>query len=258
MELVRDYVEKAITPHCTQTLFEEFNPDVVCMKLTLSKLLGFGMILGGTGVKLPQLLKILKAGSAEGISVLAYCMELFVYTETVGYNLRFGYAFSTYGENVFLTIQDILILLLMFHFSKNYLGLFGYFALYAAFCALTFQQLLTEDLSVKLHSFVTPMLLVSRIPQIYSNYSNGSTGNLSAVTIFLFAAGTTARIFTTLQEVEDMVVLYGYIAGTAVNLILALQVVYYWNSPKNNKNKKSTKEQATVGSRTTKKVKKID
>jgi len=39
------------------------------------------------------------------------------------------------------------------------------------------------------------------------------------------------RIFTTLQEVDDKLILYGFIAGFTLNLILATQMVYYWNSP---------------------------
>ena len=65
---------------------------------------------------------------------------------------------------------------------------------------------------------------------MYSNFANGNTGQLSAATVFMFAAGSSARIFTTLQEVDDKIVLLGYVMGTAVNLILAFQVLYYWKS----------------------------
>jgi len=34
-----------------------------------------------------------------------------------------------------------------------------------------------------------------------------------------------------LQEVDDKLILYGFIAGFTLNLILAAQTVYYWNSP---------------------------
>lgn len=44
-------------------------------------------------------------------------------------------------------------------------------------------------------------------------------------------AGSLSRIFTTLQEVDDKLILYGFISGFALNAILALQMVYYWNAP---------------------------
>lgn len=40
-----------------------------------------------------------------------------------------------------------------------------------------------------------------------------------------------SRIFTTLQEVPDKVILYSFIAGFVLNVVLALQMVVYWNAP---------------------------
>lgn len=40
-----------------------------------------------------------------------------------------------------------------------------------------------------------------------------------------------SRIFTTLQEVDDKLILYGFISGFVLNAILALQMVFYWNAP---------------------------
>lgn len=39
------------------------------------------------------------------------------------------------------------------------------------------------------------------------------------------------RIFTTLQEVPDKLILYGFMAACTLNAVLAAQMVYYWNSP---------------------------
>ena len=49
--------------------------------------------------------------------------------------------------------------------------------------------------------------------------------------VFNYLAGSLSRIFTTLQEVDDKLILYGYVAGFSLNLVLALQMVYYWNAP---------------------------
>jgi mannose-P-dolichol utilization defect protein 1 len=49
--------------------------------------------------------------------------------------------------------------------------------------------------------------------------------------VFNYVLGSLSRIFTTLQEVDDKLILYGFIAGFTLNLILALQMVYYWNAP---------------------------
>jgi mannose-P-dolichol utilization defect 1 len=50
--------------------------------------------------------------------------------------------------------------------------------------------------------------------------------------VFNYLLGSLSRIFTTLQEVPDKLILYGFIAGFVLNAVLASQMVYYWNSPK--------------------------
>jgi len=63
-----------------------------------------------------------------------------------------------------------------------------------------------------------------------------------------YLLGSLTRIFTTLQEVDDPLILYGFVAGFVLNLILFLQVVYYWNAP--SKNTKSSKlEKPIAGDR---------
>lgn len=49
--------------------------------------------------------------------------------------------------------------------------------------------------------------------------------------VFNYLLGSLTRIFTTLQEVDDKLILYGFIAGFSLNLVLALQMLYYWNTP---------------------------
>lgn len=55
--------------------------------------------------------------------------------------------------------------------------------------------------------------------------------NITCEQIFNYLAGSLSRIFTTLQEVDDKLILYGFIAGFALNLVLASQMIYYWNAP---------------------------
>ena len=48
--------------------------------------------------------------------------------------------------------------------------------------------------------------------------------------VFNYLIGSLTRIFTTLQEVDDKLILYGFVSGFVLNAILALQMIYYWNS----------------------------
>lgn len=49
--------------------------------------------------------------------------------------------------------------------------------------------------------------------------------------VFNYLFGSATRIFTTLQEVDDKLILYGFVAGFVLNAVLAAQMVYYWNAP---------------------------
>lgn len=75
----------------------------------ISRGLGVGIIAGATCVKLPQILKILKSGSAEGISFVATLLELLAVTANGAYSFSKGFPFSSYGEAVTLSLQTSLI-----------------------------------------------------------------------------------------------------------------------------------------------------
>lgn len=50
------------------------------------------------------------------------------------------------------------------------------------------------------------------------------------IQVFNYLVGSLTRIFTTIQEVDDNLILYGFVAGFILNAVLAFQMVYYWNS----------------------------
>lgn len=66
--------------------------------------------------------------------------------------------------------------------------------------------------------------------QAYTNYSNGGTGQLSLVTCVMLLFGSTARIFTSIQETGDAVIIVTYALATLGNAILVGQFFYYRKS----------------------------
>jgi len=58
---------------------------------------------------------------------------------------------------------------------------------------------------------------------------------LNDIQVFNYLLGSLSRIFTTLQEVPDPLILWGFVAGFALNAILAFQMIWYWNSPSSKK-----------------------
>lgn len=105
---VRDPLEALLGQECYTSLV--YNTDIhstECLKLALSKLLGVGIIAGGAVVKVPQILTVLSAKSARGLSLSSYLLDTAATAITVAYNVRNGFPLSTYGEMVFLLAQNV-------------------------------------------------------------------------------------------------------------------------------------------------------
>lgn len=214
---------------------DETNVD--CIKLAVSKGLGVGIVAASAVVKVPQILNLVRSRSAAGVSFLSYLLETTSYLVSLAYNVRNGFPFSTYGETAFILVQNIVITLLVLHYS----GRGAVAALLAGVLAVAATALfgLAEGTALSIDSTQLGYLqagagalgVASKIPQILAIWQEGGTGQLSAFTVFNYLVGSLSRIFTTLQEVDDKLILYSFIAGFALNAVLAAQMVYYWNAP---------------------------
>uniref|UniRef100_A0A7S3DKU7 Mannose-P-dolichol utilization defect 1 protein homolog n=1 Tax=Palpitomonas bilix TaxID=652834 RepID=A0A7S3DKU7_9EUKA len=223
---------------CFSTLFTFDFSDTECLSLVISKTLSIGIFLGSLAVKLPQILKIFSAGSGEGVSISFHILESVGHAINVVYNLRRGNPVLTYGEAFTIFVQDCIILFLLFQFSKK--------SVYAVFTvggllglAYSAYYFVDPSLLDSLQWSVTAIFAASKVPQILSNFKNGHTGQLSFLTWFLNVAGSSARVFTTMTEVkDDTAILYGHLTGFSLNVIILLQILFFWQAT----NKATSKE----------------
>ncbi|XP_046908071.1 mannose-P-dolichol utilization defect 1b [Hypomesus transpacificus] len=234
--LLLDYL---MPESCYDEFFLDFNfLDVPCLTIVLSKGLGIGIILGSVMVKLPQILKLMGAKSAEGLSFQTVLLELLAITGTMAYSIANNFPFSAWGEALFLMLQTVMIGFLIQHYGGNSLrgGLFlvAYFGL--LFLALS--PVTPPSVVTAMQASNMPAIIVGRLIQAVTNFQNGHTGQLSAISIFMLFAGSLARIFTTIQETGDSLMALTYIISSSCNGIIAAQVLYYWNSVPGQKKKK--------------------
>ena len=242
-------------PKCYKTLI--YNVDITateCVKLAISKGLGIGIIGASSIVKIPQLLKLLNSQSADGLSFLSYLLESSSYLISLAYNVRHGFPFSTYGETALILVQNIAIASLVLKYSGRGVGVAAWIGGLAAAGAALFNDQWVDSEKLSLFQATAGVLgVASKVPQILTVWSEGGTGQLSAfavsscmslieeeglltwLKVVNYLLGSLSRIFTTLQEVDDPLILYGFIAGFALNAILFCQVVYYWNAPASKK-----------------------
>ncbi|KAG1471416.1 hypothetical protein G6F56_002133 [Rhizopus delemar] len=228
--LVSQPAIKLLGETCYESLLENFEwTNVSCLKLALSKILGLGIVVGGAIVKIPQIVTIIKDGSAQGLSLASFVMETSAYEIILMYNTRLNNPFSTYGEVLFMSFQNIIISLLIPYYhsqKKTMCGLLAYFLL-----GFVLLEMIPAWLMSLLYALQIPIGLASKIPQIRTNYMNQSTGQLSVFAVLNYFVGTTARAFTTWTELDDPVMLGGNLLASILNGILVFQLIWYWKTP---------------------------
>ncbi|XP_022704831.1 mannose-P-dolichol utilization defect 1 protein-like [Varroa jacobsoni] len=232
MELLRPFFENMFPGRCFDSLVLNWNiQDVQCLKMVLAKCLGYAMVVGGALVKLPQIVKIISAASATGLSLPSVLLDLAGVTATTAYNFDQQYPFSAYGEGAFLMAETILILCLALHYSGRGVLAATFIVAYAALCSSLFIYRLAPSSTLLWGQLLSaPIVIAGRLWQAFDNYKAGHTGQLSLVTQSLLFIGCLARIFTTLTETGDIAMTLSYSLASVANAILVVQVLYYWEA----------------------------
>ncbi|KAI9367156.1 hypothetical protein BJX61DRAFT_547764 [Aspergillus egyptiacus] len=238
---VHDAIISLVGSSCHNTLVVNLDlaQDPECTSLAISKALGIAIV-GASGiVKVPQILKLIRSGSSAGVSFVSYALETASLLITLSYGVRNQFPFSTYGESAFIAVQDVLVGVLVLTYAGRSAAAAAFIAVVAAsiYALLVDTSLVDGHTMAYLQAGAGALSAASKVPQILTIWQEGGTGQLSAFAVFNYLAGSLSRIFTTLQEVDDKLILYGFLAGFSLNLILAGQMLYYWKSPQPKKQK---------------------
>ena len=214
---------------CFDELFVKFNfSNTPCVTFLISKVLSVAILAGSVLLKLPQIINIYRTKDVEGLSPTSFYTEVPLVITGVVYNLLQGNPFSSYGESVFILVQNLILVFMLWTYMEQSTkpSLDRRIGLLVLFGAVAYGSLqLPPNLWYLLPISNLPMLLISRVPQIIQNFRLRSTGQLSGITTFLIFAGSLARVFTTIQEVGwDFSLLLGYFFGLSTSGILLLQV----------------------------------
>lgn len=177
---------------------------------------------------------VLSARSARGLSLPAYVLETLAYAITLAYSYRNQFPFSTYGENLFLTIQNAIITILIVHYPSSATfqrqSTSGRVVLTSLLILASGTVLFNLPVSTLqlLQLLTLPLSVFSKLPQIQANHTARSTGQLSAFAVISQIAGCAARLFTTATEVGDRILLWGFGLALLLNAVLGAQMWMYW------------------------------
>ncbi|EFJ52704.1 hypothetical protein VOLCADRAFT_102689 [Volvox carteri f. nagariensis] len=203
-------------------------PDVDLLKLLISQMLGYAILAGACVTKLPQILLIRQAGSAEGLSKEMFEIETYTLLVSALYGYTRQLSFNTYGESLILATQNLVILGMVYGYSRT--PALRRLAVWGAYVALTVGVVtgqLSSDAMEKFAHANTVVVLFSRVPQVVKNFAAGSTGTLSGITTGINVLGCVVRIFTTLHADGGPAMLRSYIVSLVINAILLLQIIAY-------------------------------
>ena len=217
-------------------------PPVALLKRGLSKGLGVGLVGAAAVVKVPQIANIVGSGSAAGLSATAFETELVTYTNSVVYSVDKGLSFSDYGEFVLLMLQGVVLLGLIYRYTgASYGRVAAFTTVYVGLVAAALSEHVTSamlEVSFNLNTF---LMMYARLPQIYKNYNERGTGQLSVVTSTMNFAGCVARIFTSVVEGAGAPMIRSYAIATVLNGTILFQILHY---SKGGKPKKAAKGKA--------------
>ncbi|KAL1546927.1 mannose-P-dolichol utilization defect 1 protein 2 [Salvia divinorum] len=214
-------------------------PEKDCLLPLISKLLGYLLVAASTTVKLPQIIKIVQNSSVKGLSVVAFELDVVGYTIALAYCLHKGLPFSAYGELAFLLIQAIILVAIIYCFSQP-LGTMTWIRglLYCAIAPTVLAGKIDPMLFETLYACQHAIFFCARVPQIWANFKNKSTGELSFLTALMNFAGSMVRVFTSMQEKAPMSVVMGSVKSVVTNGTILSQIVVY-QKPTAKKEKKS-------------------
>ncbi|GFS12268.1 mannose-P-dolichol utilization defect 1 protein-like [Elysia marginata] len=181
-------------------------------------------------VKVPQIIKMMRAKSGEGINLVSVTLELFAISAAWAYGQGHKFPFSAYGETIFMAFQTVSIAFLVCVYSDQLARGLAYLSVYVGLMGFLLSPSAPLGLLAILQAGNIFTVSVSKLIQAVTNYRNSSTGQLSVITVYMLLFGSTARIFTSVQETGDTMVVLTYIVAALCNAIIASQFIYYWSS----------------------------
>ncbi|XP_012788399.1 solute carrier family 66 member 3 isoform X2 [Sorex araneus] len=133
-------------------------------------------------LKLPQISAVLAARSARGISLPSLLLELAGFLVFLRYQCYYQYPLLTYLEYPILIIQDLVLLLCVFHFNGNVKRAAPYvILLVVSWFVLTLQKWII-DTAMNLCTFISA---ASKFAQLQYLWKTGDSGAVSALTWIL-------------------------------------------------------------------------
>ncbi|XP_043997449.1 mannose-P-dolichol utilization defect 1 protein-like [Gambusia affinis] len=222
-------VGRLMPEKCYEELFVRLHLHGPCLKFVLNKIVGFWIILDTFLAQFPQLLKLLWRGSAEGLSLTAFLLQLYALSCPVVYAAANNFPFFAWAERLFTSAQTATIIFLILHYRgetlKGFLLLLGFggvILLLVSFAAAAVIRLV--------YTSTLAAFILSKVVQIVTNYQDGHTGQLSSLSALLSCTGALGAAIVSVQESGGSFTTLSHILSTCLSFVLMAQIVCYRRS----------------------------
>uniref|UniRef100_A0A061SE18 Mannose-P-dolichol utilization defect 1 protein homolog n=1 Tax=Tetraselmis sp. GSL018 TaxID=582737 RepID=A0A061SE18_9CHLO len=217
-----------LVAECLRPLLQGHLPAASVLKLLVSKTLGYGIVVGASVVKLPQVANVVLAKKANGLSSASFEMEQVALITTLIYSHLRNLPFSTYGESCLLLIQNFLLLFLIYRYTgANKLLSLSKLSLLGLVLVAGYANQISLKIVEAVYELSIFIMIAARLPQIFKAFRERSTGQLSLITTALNLLGTLARIFTSHAESGGTAMIRNYCVSAALHGAMLAQILFY-------------------------------
>lgn len=220
-------VSLGLSSECFTVLAVEWEVlDGACLQEAIATALSYAIIVFSSVLKVPLIRNILKNASVEGLSVVSIYLETTIYSGNFIYNLLIEAPLKTYAETATLTMQNAVIVLCIWRYTKaslvhRVLTLGAFAALMAGFFNLP------KEHWRWIIVYTVGCTVLSRLPQIATNFKNKHTGVLSFASTLMAVVGGSVRILTVIREVSDVNAVIPIVTGVSLQAVILSQIVLY-------------------------------
>ncbi|XP_043533698.1 solute carrier family 66 member 3 isoform X2 [Chiloscyllium plagiosum] len=151
-------------------------------------------------LKLPQIITVISAKTARGLSVRSLLLELIGFLIFLTYQTYYEYPLTTYLEYPVLIVQDVILLMCILFYNGNIGTALPYTILFIIGWRLLTIHKLIIDLAMSLSTCISAL---SKYAQLQSLWKTHDSDQVSALTWSLAIYTVCTRIFTTLVTTAD-------------------------------------------------------
>lgn len=180
-------------------------------------------------------------------------LETSSYLAALFYNVFKGSPFSTYGDYIAPIVQNLIIISLIWLWGINKKPFTSTHIFTVIFFVGLFSSIIVtipNEFQQWIMSYSIIIMMISRLPQIISNFTTGKVGVQSTITLTNGVIGATAKTFIIFVETKDLYLIIGSVLSLILNLTLLLQILYLQYVDKQNHNNINSSSSSSNGSTT--------